>query len=174
MGISASWTQTVVTRTDKVTPFATLVIPVDTENNLYASGVVLPFSVHILSTSPVRVFTLSHKPLTSDGVTALPVILRDTSYVIAAVHNDPSGYTGRCLGGGNHCNARQHSCSHYRHCEAHAVCADAISDYFKQRAGMATESGYSNYYRRSDGNNCDKFKTYCGFGRRGTRMDIQP
>ncbi len=84
---------TVITRTDKVTPFATLVIPVDTENNLYASGVVLPFSVHITATNPVRVFTLSHKPLTSDGVTALPVNLCDTAYVIAAQHNDPSGYT---------------------------------------------------------------------------------
>jgi hypothetical protein len=41
----------------------------------------------------VRVFTLSHKIYTSDGVTALPLTLCDTSYILAAQKNDAAGYT---------------------------------------------------------------------------------
>ncbi|HET7153297.1 MAG TPA: choice-of-anchor D domain-containing protein [Candidatus Kapabacteria bacterium] len=83
---------TVITRTDIVQPGSPLTIQVDTVNNLMKAGVVLPYSVHVTSTSPVRVFTLSHRLFSSDGVTAFPVSLCDTSYILAAQKNDPAGY----------------------------------------------------------------------------------
>lgn len=83
---------TVVTRVDTIAPLSALIIPVDTVNNLSGYGKAVPYSLHLTSTAPVRVFTLSHKYATSDGVTVLPTSMLDTDYVLIAHQTDPAGY----------------------------------------------------------------------------------
>lgn len=83
---------TVITRTDLVPAMGTVSISIDTVNNLQVYGVAMPYSVHLTSTAPVRVFTLSHKQTSSDGVTALPTSMLDTEYVLIAHPSDPAGY----------------------------------------------------------------------------------